>query len=358
MVGMVTIGYAGWMLLRPVFVRELASPAERQRAQTIVEKYGRSSLARLLLLDDKRYFFTPGGSVIGYALIGRTAVALGDPVGPDNDLLPSIQAFTDLCQHNDWLPVFYQTLPQTLDAYKEAGFDALSVGNEGIVNLDTFTLEGKESKSFRAAVNKLTKSGHKFILHQPPIPGDLLEELRLISDEWLTLMHGSEKRFSLGWFDDDYIRSSPIAAVYMPEGWISAFANIVTVYQLNEATIDLMRRRREIENGSMEFLFVSLFQWARSEGYQTFNLGLSALAGVGEQIDDPVIERVMHFIYEHINQFYNFKGLHAFKEKFRPEWSPRYLIYPGSVNLAQAWLAVVRANSGSDNLLTELFRKK
>lgn len=358
MVGMATIGYAGWMLLRPVFVRELASPEEHRRAQTIVENYGRSSLARLLLFDDKRYFFTPGGSVIGYALIGRTAVTLGDPVGPGDDLLPSIRAFTDLCQHNDWLPVFYQTLPQTLDAYREAGFDALSVGNEGIVNLETFTLEGKEAKSFRAAVNKLTKSGHRFTLHRPPIQGDLLEELRTISNEWLTMMHGSEKRFSLGWFDDDYIRSSPIAAVYTPEGWISAFANIVTEYQLNEATIDLMRRRREIENGSMEFLFVSLFQWARSEGYQTFNLGLSALAGVGEQSDDPVIERVMHFIYEHVNQFYNFKGLHAFKEKFRPEWSPRYLIYPGSASLMQAWLAVVRANSGADDPLSSFFKRK
>ncbi len=357
-VGAATLGYAGWMLLRPVFVRELASPEERMRAQTIIENYGRSSLARLLLFDDKRYFFTAGGSVIGYALVGRIAVTLGDPVGPEDDLLRSIQAFTALCQQNDWLPVFYQTLPQTLDAYRLAGFDALCVGNEGVVNMATFTLEGKEAKSFRAAVNKLTKAGHQFEVHQPPIPDVLLEELRAISDEWLTMMHGTEKRFSLGWFEDDYIRSSPIAAVHTPEGWISAFANIISEYQLNECTIDLMRRRGEIENGTMEFLFVSLFQWARSDGYRTFNLGLSALAGVGEQSDDPIIERMMHFIYEHVNQFYNFKGLHAFKEKFRPEWSPRYLIYPGSANLAQAWLAVVRANSGSGDPLFGLFKKK
>jgi phosphatidylglycerol lysyltransferase len=348
-VGAATIGYAGFMLLRPVFVRDKATPEERERAQTIVENYGCSTLARLLLFDDKRYFFSAGGSVIGYALVGRTAVTLGDPVGPEDDLLPSIQSYTALCQRNDWLPVFYQTLPQTLDAYRSSGFDALCVGNEGIVHLETFTLEGKEAKSFRTAVNKLTKNGHRFMIYPPPLEDDLLEELRAISDEWLTMMHGSEKRFSLGWFDDAYIRNSPIAAVHTPDGWISAFANIVPEYQLNERTIDLMRRRREVENGTMEYLFVSLFQWARSQGYQTFNLGLSALSGVGEQTDDPVIERVMHFIYEHVNQFYNFKGLHAFKEKFRPEWSPRYLIYPGSASLMQAWLAVTRANSGASS---------
>jgi phosphatidylglycerol lysyltransferase len=357
-VGGVTFSYAGFMLLRPVFVRAPASLQERTRAQEIVEKYGHSSLTRFLLFNDKRYFFTPGGSVIGYALVGRTAVTLGDPIGPPDDLLPSIQAFSALCQRNDWLPVFYQTLPATLDAYKQAGFEAISIGEEGIVNLETFTLEGKESKPLRAPINKLNNAGYKFIVHQPPIEADLLEELRAISDEWLTFMHGTEKRFSLGWFDDDYVRNSPIGAVHTPEGWISAFANFVPEYQLNEITIDLMRRRHEIENGTMEFLFVSLFQWAKAQGYHGFNLGLSALSGVGEQVSDPAIERVMHWIYEHVNQFYNFKGLHSFKEKFHPEWSPRYLIYPGAANLVQAWLAVVSANSGEPNFPLNYFKKK
>ena len=357
-VGGFTFSYAGFMLLRPVFIREPATQQERARAGEIVEKYGHSSLARFLLLDDKRYFFTPGGSVIGYALVGRTAVSLGDPVGPTEDLIPSIDAFSSHCRLNDWLPVFYQTLPETLDFYKQAGFEALGVGEEGIVNLETFTMEGKGGKALRSPVNKLTRAGYKFGVHQPPIPDVLLEELRAISDEWLTSMHGSEKRFSLGWFDDEYVRNSPIGAVYSPEGWITAFANFVPEYQLNEITIDLMRRRHVIENGTMEFLFVSLFEWARAQGYHGFNLGLSALSGVGEQADDPTIERVMHWVYEHVDQFYNFKGLHSFKEKFNPQWSPRYLIYPAPANLVQAWLAVVQANSGSDNLLLGYFRQR
>ncbi|CAG1000528.1 Phosphatidylglycerol lysyltransferase [Anaerolineales bacterium] len=357
-VGAATIGYAVVMLLRPVFVREPTTNEERQKARTIVERYGRSSLARFLLLDDKRYFFSPGGSVIGYALAGRAAVALGDPVGPDDDLLPSIEAFTSLCKRNDWLPVFYQTQPRTLDAYKSAGFDALSIGNEGVVNLDTFTLEGKEGKALRSPINKLKNAGYKFIVHEPPIPDELLEELRAISDEWLTMMHGSEKRFSLGWFDDEYIRTSPIGAVYAPEGWISAFVNFVPEYQLSEATVDLMRRRPEIENGTMEFLFVSLFQWAKVQGYHGFNLGLSSLSGVGEQPTDQTIEKVMHFVYEHVNQFYNFKGLHSFKEKFHPEWSPRYLVYRGTANLAQSWLAVMQASAGDDNFVMSYLKIK
>lgn len=357
-VGIVAFSYAGFMLLRPVFSRDPATAEERVKAKEIVEKFGRSSLARLLLLDDKRYFFTHGDSVIGYALVGRTAVTLGDPVGPTEDLLPSIRVFSSFCQHNDWLPVFYQTQPATLDLYRQAGFSALCVGEEGIVNLETFTLEGKEGKPLRSPVNKLTNAGYKFIVHQPPISENLLEEFRAISNEWLTFMHGREKRFSLGWFEDDYIRDSLIGAVHAPEGWVTAFANIVSEYQLNEITVDLMRKRKEIEPGTMDFLFVSLFKWAKAQGYHGFNLGLSALSGVGEQAGDPAIEKIMHWIYEHVNQFYNFKGLHTYKEKFQPEWSPRYLIYPAAADLAQAWLGVISANSGSENSLVSYFSQR
>jgi phosphatidylglycerol lysyltransferase len=357
-VGIATLSYAGLMLLRPVFVRGPATKEERQRARAIVEKFGYSSLARFLLFNDKHYVFTPGGSVIGFALVGRTAVTLGDPVGPVEDLLPSIEAFASLCRRNDWLPVFYQILPETLESYTSAGFETLCIGHEGIVNLHTFTLEGKEAKGLRYAVHKLKNTEHRFALHEPPILNELLGELRAISDEWLTMMHGTEKRFSLGWFEDEYIRTSAIAAVHTPQGWISAFANLVPEYRRNEISIDLMRRRQEIEPGTMEFLFVSMFQWAKEQGYDTFNLGLSALSGVGERPSDPAIEHVMHFIYEHVNQFYNFKGLHDFKEKFHPAWSPRYLIYPRAANLVQAWLAVTQANSGNHALLTNYLRQR
>jgi phosphatidylglycerol lysyltransferase len=351
LVGAATFGYAGFMLLRPVFLRSPATSAERKKASQIVEQYGNSSLARCLIFDDKRYLFSQGGSVVGYALIGRSAVALGDPIGPQNDIPLAIQAFSTLCQRNDWLPIFYHTMPDFLTIYKQSGFEAIRIGEEGIVILQNFSLEGKSKHHMRSAINKLNKTGYKFIVYEPPISDELLAELRSISDEWLTNMHGSEKKFSLGWFDDDYIRSSQIGAVLTPDGWISAFANIVPEYQLNEISIDLMRHRKAIENATMEYLFISMFQWAKTQGYHSFNLGLSSLYGVGNQADDPMVEKVMHWIYENVNQFYNFKGLHKFKEKFDPEWSPRYLIYRGSSNLIQSWLAVVQANSGSGSFL-------
>jgi phosphatidylglycerol lysyltransferase len=119
-----------------------------------------------------------------------------------------------------------------------------------------------------------------------------------------------------------------------------------------------MRHRHQAEKGQMDFLFVSLIEWAKAQGYATFNMGLSGLAGIGENPTDPAIERALHYVYEHVNQFYNFKGLHEFKSKFDPSWSPRYLVYPSVASLPPVTIAMMRADSGTDILGSYLKRKK
>jgi len=349
-VGAVTMGYSLLMLVRPVLARHGVSREERQQAQQIVAAYGRTSLARLTLLDDKRYYFSPGGSLIAYVLAGRVALALGDPIGPHDDIPRVIDDFKSFCAQNDWTAAFYQVLPDYLDCYTQVGFNAVCIGHEGIVDWDNFSLQGKTNKGLRSGYNRIKRIGYHSEVFEPPLSDELLATLRLISDEWLTSMHGTEKKFSLGWFDEDYVRGSQVIVIYNPHEEIEAFANILPEYQKHEIAIDMMRHTHDAEHGLMDFLFVELFQWAQEKGYETFSLGLSALSGIGEEPQDPTIERALHYIYEHVNQFYNFKGVHEFKEKFHPSWSPRYLIYPGLPGLPLITLAMIRADSGDDLL--------
>lgn len=353
-IGATTTGYALLTLLQPILVRQPATPAERAKARTIVEAYGRSSLARMTLFDDKAYYFSPGGSLIAFVVKGRVALTLGDPIGPIDDARSAITGFQAQCARNDWQAAFYQVLPDYLEIYRAADLEVLPVGQEAIVDLTTFTLEGKPGKSLRPPLNHLAKLGHRAKFYRPPLPDKLLQELRDISDEWLTMVHGQEMRFATGWFDDEYIRHSAVMVVHTPEDRISAFASILPEYQFNGSSVDLMRRRRVIENNTMDLLFVSLFEWAKAQGQIAFSLGLSALAGVGEHSENPTTERALHYIYEHINRFYNFKGLHAFKGKFHPRWESRYLIYPGPASLPAVGLALVTANSGANSLLAYL----
>jgi phosphatidylglycerol lysyltransferase len=205
-IGAVTLLYALWMLLRPVLLHREATLDERQRAREIIEKYGRSSLARLALLDDKSYYFSPSGrSVIAYVPEGRSAIALGDPIGPIEERREAIATFQQFCDRNDWQPAFYQTLAADLKLYEALGFKILKIGEEAVVEFKVFTLGGRAGKHLRTTVNKFNKLGYSVQFYAPPIADELLQELRAISNEWLEQMAGSEKKFSLGWFDEKYL---------------------------------------------------------------------------------------------------------------------------------------------------------
>ncbi|ACK65052.1 protein of unknown function DUF470 [Rippkaea orientalis PCC 8801] len=351
-VASVTLLSALWLFLQPILLRGVpATNAERKRAKSIVEAYGRSSLARLTLLEDKAYYFSPSGqSMIAYVPKGRVAMVLGDPIGPREDRREVIVTFGQFCGLNDWYPAFYQTLTDDLALYHALGFKSIKIGQEAIVDLNTLSLQGKSAKNLRNILNRLTKSGYEVKFYQPPITEDLLDTLKTISDEWLTMVQGSEKRFSLGWFEPNYLRDCEIAVVQSNTGKITAFANVIPEYQLNEITIDLMRQCQDVEQGTMDFLFISLFQHFKAQGYDGFNLGLSALSGLAETPASPHLEKVLHYLYEHLNRFYHFQGLHDYKNKFQPRWEPRYLVYPRAIALPEVVVALIRADSG-DRLL-------
>lgn len=347
LVGAITLIYSVVMLLRPVLARHGADNAQWRRAKRIAMQYGTTSLTRLALLEDKAFYFSPmGESTIAYVAKGRCAIALGDPIGAPTDTKEALIGFQHFCDRNDWYPAFYQTTAENLDLYKSLGFRALQVGEEAIVNLTTFTLKGKANQNLRTAINRLTKTGHKIEFYTPPIADSLLVQLKEVSNEWLQLMKGGEKHFSVGWFTDDYVRDLHIAVVQNPHDNICAFASVFPAYQGKQVSVDLMRRRLEVENGTMEFLFASMLQHFQQLGYDSFNLGLSALAGVGDTQKSPQLEKGLRYLSSHLSKFYNFKGVHSFKDKFQPQWEPRYLVYPGLATLPNVVVALIRADSG------------
>ncbi len=355
LIGIVTLGYALVMVLRPVLQPSGASAAERGEAGRLVSAHAPASLAAFSLLPDKTLFFSQGHrSLVAYGVRGRGAIALGDPIGPTDDLRLAIAAFRDHCYRNDWHPAFYQTLPDHLDLYKAMGFRALKIGEEGIVDLRTFTLKGKGAGHLRTPLNKLSKLGHSVEFHVPPISDHLIESLRPISQEWLRRMKGPEKMFSLGWFDRAYLRQSEIALVRTPDGSISAFANLLVGIRRDEVAIDLMRSRDAIEPGTMDVLFTSLLAHYQALGFRRFNLGLSALSGLGERPESPRLEKAMARLAGHLDRFYGFRGLHAYKAKFQPHWEPRFLLYPSLSALPEVILALVRLDAG--DRLQDYFR--
>jgi phosphatidylglycerol lysyltransferase len=129
-----------------------------------------------------------------------------------------------------------------------------------------------------------------------------------------------------------------------PSGRIIAFANEVRSFRPGEATIDLMRHRRDAPNTTMDYLFITLMLTLKEQGYHTFNLGMAPYAGVGDEPSASLEERAAHELAEHATRFFSYKGMHDYKGKFEPEWEDRFLVYQGGpLGLARTAVALARA---------------
>jgi phosphatidylglycerol lysyltransferase len=95
----------------------------------------------------------------------------------------------------------------------------------------------------------------------------------------------------------------------------------------------LMRYRRDAPRDAMQGLFVHLMQWAKTEGYERFALGMAPLSGFENSPVAPFWNRMANALYRHGESVYTFQGLRAYKQKFDPVWEPQYLAYPGGLRL-------------------------
>jgi phosphatidylglycerol lysyltransferase len=207
------------------------------------------------------------------------------------------------------------------------GLTLFKIGEEAKVPLESFTIEGSASKDFRYTLRRVEKRGYWFeFISQEKVP-DLMPELKKISDAWLKMKSGKEKRFSVGFFDEEYLSNFPIAVI-RNETQIVAFANIWKGKDKDEISIDLMRYSPDASDNIMDYLFVNLILWGKENGYKYFSLGMAPLSGFEKRQHSPIWNKIGSFIFTHGEHFYNYKGLRDFKEKFNPVWTPKYIALP------------------------------
>ncbi len=335
------IVYALFAVFRPAVYRLRTLPLERKRAEEITGRYGRSALDFFKYWHDKTYFFSESQqSFIAFRVGGGYAVALGDPVGPEAEIETVIQKFVEYCANNDWRVAFHQTLPDFLPIYKKLGFHKLKIGDDAIVDLRNFNLEGKEAKKLRHAVNQLEKQGIRFTRYDPPVSPEVMSQLQLVSDAWLQIPGRRERTFTLGLFEPDYIRSTPVYAAVDPAGRILAFMNSIPSFCKGEATIDLMRHLPDAPPGIMDYVFIKLFFAKKEEGYQRFSLGMAPMAGFQEHEEASAEERAVHYFMQQLHFLFSYQGLLHYKAKFATIWEPRYTIYRNALNLPRVARAI------------------
>lgn len=338
-----TVGSAAYTLYRPVVFKFRTRPRELAHARDLLAKYGRSSLDFFKVWPDKSYLFSASENCfISYRVESNVAIALADPVGPDEEIADTVGSFVELCEENDWMVVFHQTLPDFLPIYESYGFRKLKIGDEGIVDLTNFSLAGRRMKRLRNNVHRLENNGVHIVQYNDLIPEELIVQAREVSDEWLQIPGRRERSFTLGRFDEEYLRSTPLFCALDQNNMLLAFVNLIPSYRAGEATFDLMRYCTAAPKGTMDYLLVKLLNCQRKRGYTRFNLGMAPVAGFQEHEEAAPEERAVHFFLQRMNFLFSYEGLRQHKAKFASFWEPRYCIYKNVRQLPRMALALAK----------------
>lgn len=343
-----TTGYGLYYLLTVARPRALKKPdaAELDEAAAVIEK-GTDTRGFLALLGDKYLFWSEDRKAfLMFAATPKYWIVMGDPVGDIQSADGLLWQFREQVDLYNAKCVFYQVSDKYLPFYLDLGLSPLKIGEEAKVELARFSLQGAKHDSQRGARNKFTKKGYRFAILAENELNENIPVLRDISDQWLLKKRSREKGFSLGFFSEEYIRRTDVAVVYDPAGHIRAFANLWKGLQKEELSVDLMRYDPKSPSGIMEYLFVEMMLWGKSENYRWFSLGMAPLAGLERHPLAPLWHKIGTAIFDLGEEFYNFEGLYAYKAKFEPVWQPRYLAAPAGLSVPFILMTVTRLISG------------
>ena len=308
--------------LRPWLQKQAHGAQEIQHARTLLNLYSQNPCSYLALEDDKCLYF--GHSVDGvlpYGTVGDTIVVNGDPVCKDEDFPALLAEFLEFCQNSAHNIFFLGLTDYYLSEYEKQGFGLVKSGEEARFKLSDYEISGKKGAKMRMNINHATKAG--VTVHDP----DLDREFDRITDEWLEGKKSGMLQFTMGTVGLDDPMDKRYFYALNSDGKMVAFIVFVPFLGKNGYMADVTRHGKDAPSGVMETIIYEAFQVFKEEGIGYGSLGVAPLAGLNAESKNPM-ERLLQFIYDHLNACYGFRDLYRAKEKYSPtEWVPSYYAY-------------------------------
>jgi phosphatidylglycerol lysyltransferase len=336
------LGLVAWAFLLFTIIRPYLQPHSRkddrslamERAKDLLERYGNSPVDYFKTNPDKLLFFSDAcDAFIAYRIANGFAIVLEEPVCAAEDKIPVLQEFDDHCKKMGLKTAFYRVDENSMPYFNALKKRKLLIGQEAILDVSTFSLEGRDKKALRNSLNSLQKKGYTTVFYKAHHPLALMEELKTVSDEWLQVFDKKEMGFAQGVFDQEAIMQQDVIGIRDSQERLVAFMTIIPDFAPGECTYDLIRRTADAPGGCMDALLIELVRHAQANTFRYLNLGLVPMSGI--QQPDSTAERVVKYAYEKIRRFRHYQGLREFKEKYASAWVNKYLVYENDFDLLQ-----------------------
>ncbi|MGZ4592076.1 MAG: phosphatidylglycerol lysyltransferase domain-containing protein, partial [Actinomycetes bacterium] len=331
--GLVTFGTFLFLLLRAPRPLPLLSAQDQDRMRELLARHGeRDSLGYFALRRDKSVVWSPTGKAcIGYRVTSGVMLASGDPLGDPEAWPGAIQVFVEEAKRHAWIPAVAAASETGAEVWvREAGLDALEIGDEAVVEVADFSLEGRAMRNVRQMVNRVSRAGYACELRRlGDIPADELDELRRCVSAWR--VGDTERGYSmaLGRFGDPS-DGACVVATARRDGRVHALIALVP-WGRHGLSLDLMRRDQEVDPGVNELLIAKTLQHAPELGIERVSLNFAVFRAAlarGERIGASPGTRAWRRVLLLASRWAQIESLYRFNAKFQPIWEPRFILYP------------------------------
>lgn len=348
--GLITVAVVLVALLRPVRASERMSALADPRLRALVDAEGRhDSLAYFALRADKSVLFSPTGkAAIAYRVVGGVSLASGDPVGDPEAWPGAITAWLDEARAHAWVPAVLGAGERAATVYARHGLDALELGDEAVLTVEEFTLEGREMRSVRQAVNRVRRAGTRVAIERTGCldPADV-DAVREAAAAWRDAAVERGFSMALGRLGDAADPRCVLATAYDTQGVPVGLLHLVP-WGRDGLSLDRMQRRADADNGLVEFLVTEVVRAAPALGVRRISLNFAVFRSVfarGERVGAGPVLRVWRRVLLVASRFWQIESLYRSNAKFRPEWVPRFVCFPTPRDLPQVTLAALRAEA-------------
>jgi lysyl-tRNA synthetase, class II len=345
-VSVATLSAIAWGLFRPLSAPLRREEAARRKAIELVRSHGDDTLSFFKLRDDKHYLFSPDRrAFVGYCIENGVLLVSGDPVGP-SDALPELarelRVFADV---RGLKIAVLGASDRALPLWESRRVRSFYIGDEAVVEVEKFSLEGRPIRKVRQSVTRMRKAGFEATLHElGDIDETTLCELEHVSERWR--QGQPERGFSMAMdtLRGDHLGDSLVLVARDGEGGgaVRGFLHFVPVYGRAAVSLSFMRRELDTPNGLTEFMVARAMELLRERGVAEASLNFAAFARLMHSPSGP-FERLLGRLAALFNPYFQIESLYRFNAKFFPRWEPRYLVYEGALGLPRAGLAAMWA---------------
>ncbi len=348
-----------WALFRPGQRLAVLTPEEELPARGLLAEWGDGdSLGYFALRRDKDVILSPNGRAgIAYRVEGSVSLASGDPLGDPESWDAAINSWLAECRAHAWIPGVLGASERAAAAFGRCGLDALELGDEAIIDLREFNLDGRDMRQVRQAVRRIERAGYTVrIRRHGSIGREEMGELVADADRWRD--GHTERGFSmaLGRLGDPTDERCVMVEAFDGSGRRRGLLSFVP-WGRPGLSLDLMRRDRDAENGLNEFMVAKLAENAATVGVTRVSLNFAMLRSVferGSAIGAGPFMRLAYRLLSLASKFWQLESLFLANAKYGPVWTPRFMCFPQSRDLVRIGLAAARA----EGFLPTLFKPR